>query len=355
MKIYNKLGIFAAGALLMTSCAVNDPFAENLEIGEVLPTVSWELSSTVCKAGNEAGFLGKYYTTAEGVSIDHSEVWGMIVRTESAAATQKLVTSPAYTLTVASNDTVRGYHLLQTYPHNMATDEGEEFHLNASFPTSKTLGPVTWAAPTEWDVNKFNDYYPATFQAEFCAKMVDYLTADSTYFTSLRNVYLLYDFTAEQIAAVNEKYPNNTPLPFPAEGEVKDDLWFGVDTETIVGYYYTTLEGGVTVEHEVADTTDVPSSIDPAKVFPVYKAPHWVFSRYSDNTGGAVTSVRAEYMPMWKELIEQIPFEAWIYSSADQNYAVEFTRKYSIAVQFKVVDTNNNVGRDTENKSIELN
>ena len=91
MKLYNKIGLFAAGALMMTSCAVNDPFADKMQIGEVVPTVSWELSSSVCKAGNEAGFLAKYYTTAEGVSIDHSEVWAMVTRTESAAATQKLI------------------------------------------------------------------------------------------------------------------------------------------------------------------------------------------------------------------------------------------------------------------------
>ena len=66
MKIYNKLGLFAAATLLMTSCAVNDPLMDKMEPGEVVPTVTWELASTVCKAGNEAGFLGKYYTTEEG-------------------------------------------------------------------------------------------------------------------------------------------------------------------------------------------------------------------------------------------------------------------------------------------------
>ena len=47
----------AAGLILCTSCDVNDPFADKMEIGQILPTTSWELASTVCKAGDEAAFL----------------------------------------------------------------------------------------------------------------------------------------------------------------------------------------------------------------------------------------------------------------------------------------------------------
>lgn len=358
MKLYNKIGLFAAGAFLMTSCAVNDPFADNMEIGAIVPTVTWELSSSVCQAGNEAGFLAKYYTTAEGVSIDHSEVWGMLTSVESAAATQKLISSPAYTQTVSATDTVRGFHLLQTYPHSMAEVSGQEFHLTASFPVSRTLGSVKWASVTEWDDEKFNMYYPATFKEDFCAKMVNYLTNDSTYFSGLRSLYVTYDFTKEQFDAVNAKYPNLTPLPWTDSeeaGSTKGDLWYAADTEVIDHYYYTTLEGTVTVEHEIATKEDAPSTISPDKVFPVYKAPHWVFCRYSDDVGAAVTSVRAEYMPMWKELVSQIPFEAWIYDSTEGQYSVEFSRTYTIIPQFRVIDTNGNVGKTTvEGKEVSV-
>ena len=356
MKIYNKLGLFAAASLMMTSCAVNDPFADKMEMGEVVPTVSWELSSTVCKAGGEAGFLGKYYTTEEGITIDHSEVWGMILKTESAAATQKLIPSPAYTMTATVTDTVRGFHKLQDFPHSMATLFGTEYQLSSSFPTSRTLGPVNWVTPEKWDADMFTSYYPSTFKAEFCEHMVTELTKDSTYLDGVRNVYLAYDFTKEQIDAVNAKYPELTPIPFPAsETEVKDDLWFGVVTTDTVGYYYTTLEGDVTIEHEIATKEDAPADIDPAKIYPVFKSPHWLYSRYSDNTGGAVTAIRAEYMPLWKELIEMVPFESWIYDSAGPNYAVEFSRKYSMEVQFRVIDSKGGVGKDTDVKTIELN
>ena len=356
MKLYNKIGLFAAGALMMTSCAVNDPFAEKMQIGEVVPTVSWELSSSVCKAGNEAGFLAKYYTTAEGVSIDHSEVWAMVTRTESAAATQKLISSPAYTKTVNFIDTVRGFHLLAEFPHAMAELNGNEYHLNAAFPTSRTLGPVAWQTPGTWAEDMFTAYYPATFKEEFCAQMLKYLTDGDTYLSGLRQAYLNYDFTAEQVAAVNANHADLKPLPFPAEGEVKDDLWFANDTEVVTGYYYFVVENGVSKEVEVATKEEaIQAGIKEELIYDVYKSPHWLYCRYSDNTGGAITSLREEYRPMWKELLQLIPFEAWIYNGPEKTYSVDFTRKYALEVQFKVIDTKGGIGRDTEVKTIDLN
>ncbi len=359
MKLYNKIGLFAAGAFLMTSCAVNDPFADNMEIGEIVPTVTWELNSSVCPAGNEAGFLAKYYTTAEDAAIDHSEVWGMVLSTENAAVTQKLIPSPAYTLNKAVNDTVRGFHLLKSYPHSMAVEKGQEFHLTASFPVTRTFGPVKWLNASEWDEEKFNNLYPASFKEEFLAHMVKELTEDSVYFSGLRNVYVNYAFTKEQIDAVNAKYPNLEPLPWTDSqeaGSTKGDLWFGADVETVDHYYYAVVTNGVKYEYEVATVEEaVAKGIDAEKVYPVYKAPHWVFCRYSDDVGAAVTSVRAEYMPMWKELVEMIPFEAWIYDSAEGQYAVDFSRTYVIIPQFRVVDTKGNVGKTTiEGKEVSV-
>ena len=362
MKVYNKLGFFAAGALLLASCAVNDPLMDKMEAGQVVPTVSWELASSVCKAGNEAAFLGKYYTTVEGVSIDHSEVWAMIKKSEGAAATQKLIPSPAYTKSVTLNDDVRGYHLLKSFPHSEAELKGKEYFLNATFPTSATLGPVNWVSPSEWSDDMFNTYYPENFKEEFCGQMVTYLTKDSTYMSGLRNVYVSYDFTEEQINEANKLgagVEGFQPIPFSDSeeaGKTKGDLWFDVDTKTIVGYYYTIVDAnGNNVEIEIAKKEDAPETVSQDKVFPVYKSPHWIFSRYSDNTGGAVTAVRAEYMPVWKALVEMIPFQDWIYNSSEKCYAVEFSRKYTLSVQFRVIDSVGGQGKDTDTKTIELN
>ena len=85
MKIVNILGSIALSILVMTSCAVHDPIDDNGELGQVLPTVDWEQSSKFVKAGNYATFKGKYYTTSDK-QIDHSEVWALVKREQSAAA-----------------------------------------------------------------------------------------------------------------------------------------------------------------------------------------------------------------------------------------------------------------------------
>ena len=352
MKIYNKLAIVAASLVAMSSCGVHDPFADYMELGQVLPTVSWELGSSVAKAGSDVSFKGKYYTTAEGVAIDHSEVWAMVVRTESAAATQKLVSSPAYTKTVNGTDTIRSSQKIQSYPHSQAVWDGYEYILDGTFPTSRTLGPVVWSDAEVWDNEKFSMYYPATFKEEFTTQVVTYLTKDSTYYGSLRNVYIKYDFTAEQFDEINARYAS-TGLALPTDMSAdKSKVWY-TDTETVDHYYYNTIDSeGRTITHEIATEEDAPDGVS---VYPVYESSPWVFCRYSDDTGGAVTAVRAEWMPLWKSLIELIPFEDWIYDTSNKSYTVNFSRKYNLVPTFKVYDTNGKVGTDTDSKSIDLN
>lgn len=348
MKILNILGSIAIVAAVVTSCAIHDPFADNMEIGQVVPTVSWELSD-VAKAGGYVYFKAKYYTSAEH-SIDHSEVWGLVTRTTSAAATCRLTTSLSYTKTVNSTDTVRTDVKLASYPHNKAEWDGHEYVLTDSFQVSSTLAPVTWVDPEEFDEDRFDMYYPATFQQEFMDHVIEYLTRDSTYYNDLRNIYINYDFNAEQFEALNAKY--GLSIPTDTETGKKSDLWF-VNSDVIDHYYYITVdEAGVKTEHEIPTENDAPSGVN---VYPVYKSCDWVYSRYSDDTGGRITSVRKQYMPYWKELIEQIPFKDWIYNSSDKNYSINFTRNYILYPTFRVFDENGKMGKDTETKQIGLN
>ncbi len=350
MKLYNKVGALACGLALMAlaSCAVNDPFADNLEIGQTLPTASWELGSTVCKAGSDVSFKGKYYTSSER-KIDRSEVWAAVTRSESSAATVRLTSSLSYTKTVTSSDTVRSSQMVKSYPHSQAEWDGWEFVLSSTFPTSITLTPVNWTEPTTWDEEKFNSYYPSTFQEEFKATVVNYLTKDSTYINDLRRVYINYDFTVEQIAALNTKFK----VDFPTETALdkKSDLWF-TDQTTVDHYYYITVADGVTTNHEIKTKEEAPAGV---KVYDVYKSSPWIFCRYSDDTGSAITSVRAEYMPLLKGMMELIPFTSWIYNTADKNYSVEFKRSYKLIPSFKVFDTEGKMGMDTDDKSVDLN
>lgn len=348
MKIFNILGSLAIVAALTSACAVHDPFADNMEIGQVVPTVSWELSD-VAKAGGYVNFKAKYYTSDDH-SIDHSEVWGLVTRSQSAAATCRLTTAFSYTKTVNTTDTVRHDVLLATYPHDKAEWDGHEYVLVDSFQVSSTLAPVSWVEPETFDEERFNMYYPATFQDEFKAHVVNYLTKDSTYYNDLRNIYINYDFTAEQFEQLNAKY--GFSIPTDTESGAKSDNWF-VKTDVVDHYYYITVDdAGVKTEHEIATPDDAPAGVN---VYEVYESSPWVYCRYSDDTGGRITSIRKEYMPYWKELIEQIPFQDWIYNSSDKNYSVNFTRNYTLYPTFRVFDETGKMGKDTETKQISLN
>ena len=348
MKIFKILGLVAAMAVMATSCQVHDPFADNMEMGQVVPTVSWELSN-VGKAGGYIKFRAKYYTS-EDHTIDHCEVWGLFTRKTEAKATCRLTTSLSYTKTVTSTDTVRNYSLLGTYDHSKADWDGHEYVLVDSFAVSATLAPVAWVEPKEFDHERFNMYYPASFQQEFKDNVIEYLTRDSAYYNDLRNIYINYDFTAQQFEALNTKY--GLDLPTATESGQKSDLWF-VNGDVVDHYYYITVdEAGVKTEHEIASPSDAPAGVN---VYEVYQSSKWVYSRYSDDTGGRITSVRPQYMPAWKELLTLIPFEDWIFNSSENTYSVNFTRQYILYPQFRVFDESGKMGKDTETKYIELN
>ena len=348
MKRYRLYGLIALVALLASSCAIHDPFADNGELGQVLPTVDWEQGSTVVKAGRYATFKGKYYTTAEK-AIDHSEVWCLIKREQTATATSKLTTSLAYTKNYSLTDTVRSSQMVATYAHSKAEWDGYEYVLADSFPTSRTLAPVTWVNPSEWDQEKFDSYYPSTFQQEFTTYMVNALTKDSTYYNDLRNVYINYNFPLSLFEQLNAQYG----IDFPTDTITADksNNWFTTD-EVDHYYYITVAEDGTAVYHEIAEESAAPAG---ANVQAVYKSAFWLFSRYSDDTGGKITTVRRQYMPYFKSLIETIPFTSWIYNTADKAYTVNFNRTYYLEPEFRVYDTDGKVGVTTDNKEVTLN
>ncbi len=348
MKRYKIFGLVTLMALIATSCAIHDPFADNGELGQVLPTVDWEQGSTVVKAGRYATFKGKYYTTSEK-TIDHSEVWCLIKREQTATATSKLTTSLAYTKNYSLTDTVRSSQMVASYPHSKAEWDGYEYVLTDSFPTSRTLAPVTWINPEEWDQEKFDSYYPSTFQQEFKDYMVNALTKDSTYYNDLRNVYINYEFPAELFEQLNGQY--NIDFPTVTASADKSDAWF--TTDEVDHYYYISVgDDGSAVYHEIAQESDAPAGVN---VQPVYKSAYWLFSRYSDDTGGKITTVRRQYMPYFKSMIETIPFTSWIYNTSDKAFTVNFSRTYYLEPQFRVYDTDGKVGVTTDNKEVTLN
>ena len=158
MKIQFKLGIMALGLLAFSSCEKNDPMADNMQIGEYVPTAYWEVGSTACKAGETFSFSGKYWTE-DGYTPDHSEVWYSVVRSQESSASLKLAgTLMSYTKAVAEEDTVRTSQSIASFPHADAVWDGYEFVITGTVPTSSTLAPLKWA-PKVWDevtVDRFN-------------------------------------------------------------------------------------------------------------------------------------------------------------------------------------------------------
>lgn len=370
----------AVGAgLLFSSCGHRDILEEIVTPGQEVPTAYWEVGSTVCKAGESFTFQGKY-TVSPGKTADYSEVWYNVTRDENAAVTAKLAGAAfAYTKTYTANSEDRAYTPIVRFDHSLASlDEIEidgdslirsyEYVIKGEVPVSRTLSPISWSDIEVWDQDRFDSYYPAEFAQEFCNEVVEKLTADSTYYSSLRVVYCNYPFTNEQFAEVNAKYgvnlPTNIDMTQADQGSAeKTDLWYTTAEaadDKIVGYYYKTVVNGVTYIHEIAK--DAPTVSESGALqyegypcYPVYDSADWVFCRYDDDRGSIISTVRAQYMPAFKELLTYISFPDWIYDSAAKVYKVEFSRKYSLNAQFRVYDTDGEEGIATDVRVISVN
>ncbi len=361
MKNINKFFLFAlAAGSLLTSCKTDDTLGDKMILGQAVPTCYWEVGSTACKAGEAFTFQGKY-NVEPGKNVAYSQVWYNVVRDDAASVTVKLAgASLSYSKSVSETNEVRSHQPIATFDHSLAEWDGHEFILIGSINVSRTLAPVSWVDATTWDQERFDTYYPAGFAQEFCDDVIDYLTKDSTYYNGLRTVYINYPFTNEQFKEVNAKYNVQLPDDIDMSGEDagssdKSDLWFSTteaSDDAIVGYYYTTVSGENTIVHEVAKDAAKDPSIN---YYPVYKSAPWVFCRYNDDLGAIISTVRAEYMPAFIDLLKNIKFEEWIYDSSEKVYKVEFSRKYTLQSQFRVYDTDGEEGIAADVREISIN
>ncbi|MCM1033499.1 MAG: hypothetical protein NC405_07055 [Odoribacter sp.] len=354
MKLQYKLGLIAMGGIMMSSCARHDIINDVAPVGQEVPAAYWTLNSTVVKAGEDFTFNGKY-SVGPGYTADHSEVWYQIVRTEEASVTSKLGgTSLGYNHKSTITDTIRTYQSMASFPHSAAVWDGHEFILDGSVSVSRTLAPVKWADITTWDQENFDLYYPEGFAEGFLSTVLGYLTDEETsqnYYNALRSVYISYDFTNEQFVA------NGFPEVDLEQPEAdKSDRWFSTTVasdDAIVGYYYYTVEGDKNIVHEISIEENETFTAEPT--YPVYKSADWVFCRYDDNAGAIISSVRSEWLPRFRALLETIPFEDWIYDTANACYKVDFARSFTLNTQFRVYDTEGNEGRAYDVISINVN
>lgn len=345
MKInINKALAAATMTLAMAGCANHDLIPDIAQVGQAVPTVYWEVGSTVCKAGESFSFQGKY-NNQPGRTPIRSEVWYEIVRDDVAAVSTKLGgASLNYTQTASANDVMRSYQCAAVFPHQAEYWDGHQNIFTGTVPVSRTLTPVMWVDPAEFDADRFASFYPEGFVESYLEKIYGYLTDEASaaaYYNALRTVYLNYAFTNEQFAAVGLP---ELDLSGDDNGTAKkSDAWYAYSSDKPtqqVGVYFITLDAEGNVVYN-----ERPMDYEPAEgqmVFPVYDAAEWVFCRYDDNSGSVVTSVRPEWLPRFRTLIEQIPFEAWIYDSANGVYKIDFSRRYSLNAQFRSYDKNTN-------------
>ena len=354
------LSLAAVVGLSLTSCDTNDTLGEKLIVGQEVPTCSWEIGSTVCKAGESFSFHGKY-NLPQGRKGDYCEVWYRVMRDESAAATVALTgSSLSYTKSYSANDTMRAYQPITRVDHSQAVWTNHMYEIDGEVEVSRTLAPVSWLDAETWDGERFASLYPANFANEFKAEVINYLTKDSTYYNALRTVYINHPFTNEQFTAVNSKYnlqfPDDIDMSTDDQGAgAKSSAWFSTTAASdaaITGYYYSTVENGHTIIHEIAK--DAPQNPD-INYYPVYNSAPWVFCRYNDDLGAIISTVRAEYIPAFKELLATISFEEWIYDSANKVYKVDFSRKYSLQSQFRVYDNTGEEGIASDIRVVSVN
>lgn len=89
--------------------------------------------------------------------------------------------------------------------------------------------------------------------------------------------------------------------------------------------------------------------------YAIYKSSEWLNCRYEPSATSILTAVRPEYVDAVNAMLSAIPFDAWVYNNVDVNYAVSFTRKYTLDASFKVVDQAGNVGVASTNYTLDVN
>ena len=410
MKLQYKLGIMALGLFAFTSCEKNDPIADHVIVGERVPTTYWEVGSTTAKAGESFSFKGTYYAE-DGHTPAYSQVWWDVMRTDVLEVTAKLAgASFSYKMTGGETDlVVRVNEHSDPFDHSLAkldtvmvdsyytyydsvkgewvVDESKivklpkpltQYSITGQVPVSETLTPVNWNSPKEWEQKKFETYFPEGF-AETFEKNVDSLIVLDANYSALRYLYVNYAFTNERFGEINTQFGTNFPTDIAydeadaqAGATDKSTRWIDYANPAdpkkgspIVGYYYQTIdEAGNPVYNEVAiedvyadeSGNMILTSDSTTRTYAVYESAPWVFSRYSDDLGSVVTTVRPEYIEAFKALVEPITFQEWIYSSSD-GYAISFKRQYKLDASFRVYDTEGNVGKVSpmSKKQIEIN
>ncbi len=239
-KLYGLLVI-----VLFSSCEKHDFFDENLITGKVGPQAYWEIESTTMSAGSDMSFVLQYYSTVS--DITHTELWYNVTETQEKTVTCPWVTSFTYSYTSTQSEEKRVSQKVQEYPHSLAawSDTLRAYTFTSDFTVSRTLAPLSWMKPEQFDSTKMETYFGADFMQQFKDSLYD-LMKYADFKNMILGLSLLEDFkqyTDSTFDINSDSYvyhfpkdeQGNTPVPEVIKG-LYDGIAFDHLIEGTSGY-----------------------------------------------------------------------------------------------------------------------
>ena len=179
MKCNLKYLMFGLLALVFASCDKHDNMDDIVHVGEMAPHVHWTIPNTVVTAGSDVAFSVQYYTTEEEYPISHLEVWYDVHETVSKNVSAPWVVSTPYTVASDVSSVQRISTCIKRFEHNEDNyNENERaYKFEDGFPTSNTLGRVTWSG-SELTEDKLEANFGENFAQNFKDSLYNYLISN---------------------------------------------------------------------------------------------------------------------------------------------------------------------------------
>ena len=171
--------MFGLLALVFASCDKHDNMDDIVHVGEMAPHVHWTVPNTVVSAGSDVAFSVQYYTTEEDYPISHLEVWYDVHETVSKNVSAPWVVSTPYTVASEISSIQRISTCIKRYEHNEDYYNNKEraYKYEGGFPTSNTLGRVTWGG-AEFSEDKVVANFGENFMQNFKDSLYNYLISN---------------------------------------------------------------------------------------------------------------------------------------------------------------------------------
>ena len=166
MKSYKIIALVLL-AVGISACAKHDFLDEDTITGKVGPEAYWEIKSSAITAGDSMQFTAQYYSAKQ--AIDHSEAWNNIDEKVEYTVICPWVTTFSYSKTSNTSEHKRISQFITRYAHSedFWSDSLHAYTFTGYFPVSRTLSPVVWNHPSDYDADKMESYFGKEFMQSF--------------------------------------------------------------------------------------------------------------------------------------------------------------------------------------------